>query len=158
SAQAALEGLERQKRLATLYAQGRRYRNAGQWDRALEQLEECERLEPGYADVRVLLSQVRQERAKRETPSMPTDQSTMQSHPEAQADETSETGTSVVKVVKEPVDTETARDQDFHEEQSLSRRWSTRDVQIAAACIAIGSLETLFLFWLIDRTAPPIQV
>jgi outer membrane protein assembly factor BamD (BamD/ComL family) len=57
----AREALDHMRKVADLYDQALRYVNGSEWQRALECLEEVQRLEPGYQDTEELLSQVRQE-------------------------------------------------------------------------------------------------
>jgi tetratricopeptide (TPR) repeat protein len=71
SAREALEAQEHTRRVNAVYAEGRRHMDAGEWQQALERLEEAQRLEPGYRDTDQLLSQVRQELAPPSTVEVP---------------------------------------------------------------------------------------
>jgi tetratricopeptide (TPR) repeat protein len=57
----AREALDHMRKVADLYDQALRYVHGSEWQRALECLEEVQRLEPGYQDAEELLSRVRQE-------------------------------------------------------------------------------------------------
>jgi tetratricopeptide (TPR) repeat protein len=63
SAREALETQERLQRVTALYDRGQRHIGAGEWQQALECLEEVQRLEPGYRETEESLSQLRQELA-----------------------------------------------------------------------------------------------
>jgi hypothetical protein len=71
SAREALVAQEYTRRVNAVYAEGRRHMDAGEWQQALERLEEAQRLEPGYRDTDQLLSQVRQELAPPSTVEVP---------------------------------------------------------------------------------------
>lgn len=71
SAREALEAQELGRRVAILYARGQRHIDVGEWQQALEVLEEVQRLESGYRDTEELLSRVRQELAPPSTVEVP---------------------------------------------------------------------------------------
>jgi uncharacterized membrane protein HdeD (DUF308 family) len=60
SARENLEAQKQERRVAAQYDQGRQHMEAEEWLQALHCFEEVQRLEPGYRDTEILLSQVRQ--------------------------------------------------------------------------------------------------
>jgi tetratricopeptide (TPR) repeat protein len=71
SARDALAAQERTQRVATLYDQALRYADGGDWQQALECVEEVQQLEPAYRDTEELLARVRRELAPPPTVEVP---------------------------------------------------------------------------------------
>jgi chorismate mutase len=67
----AREALDRMRKVASLYDQASRYVDGGEWQQALECVEEVQRLEPNYRDTEELLARVRRELASPPTVEVP---------------------------------------------------------------------------------------
>jgi hypothetical protein len=65
SAREHIEAAAREQKLATLYDQGLRRMDAGEWAEAQKRFEELQRLAPGYRETAALLARARQELAGR---------------------------------------------------------------------------------------------
>jgi hypothetical protein len=72
----AREALERERKVAAIYAKAQRHMDAREWQQAIERLEEVRQLEPGHRDVDALLAQARYEGSHRTPADTPPTQQT----------------------------------------------------------------------------------